>query len=1521
MALTDEQDIAENDLTAASTPKALSPMGLQQLLSSAHKFAPVAAPAKKEVEPEMPSDIQQLLEDARRMSKGITPTSPQEPTRPIVPEITAPEAAPSGFGKVWQPVRKALGYAPEQALSIVAHAVDFLPSTIRGTKETSRMVWSAIIGEENTAELEQLSYRIPVVGQLLKKGDELLDASGKFKNEADALLIQEALKQGGLPGVAIATITNTIIDALMTLKTLKVLRIGYGTQPGIKSTIGSAAIRATVMAVSAEGLSPKERLASLALGFAYQATPALSGTIGKWAKSDWIAKVADVSANAAITATFGKVVDEGVARAEAEGKPEMAGFYVMLNAIQKYGSDVVFGMMTKAFRASGNTTVVREIEKVAKAANVEVSSLAEAKPAEPSASVAPVGVQKPEVIPEPPPKPVEVPALAKVAGEPTAEPTTTLEPIAPSPPAKSNIPVQGESLIPTKGAGEGALTYPSGKPEAESLSAAKADFDEFEGATGTKNAYTREMQFRLGKPTDEYSSKTDTSLIEESRRVLEINPYAGAEVIRKLKTKGGIPTDVERMILLRETVVAERLLNEAVSRSNDPSLTGDEKTLNKIEISRAEDALQEIFNIEQAASREWGRTGRAMQKMMTENFSLARMTVVKKAKNAGKPLTSDQRADIKRIHDDYHAKLKTLNEKVAVLEAERDAKVDVAEKAEADKVMKDLEKQAIAKDAAERKGGKAPDLEGDKVRAIERIQDAAESGDKPLLSDLQDPIQKLALYFEQKNVNANKGVSTLTHDGLVKSVHGVIKKIIPTATPREVSDAISGYGTVRYPSKEAAKIALSQHKSELQKVAALEAVQKNIALLVEKGADAEPSIEGAKHTGFQRPAPGPITRDLTKQLQSAMKKQDRLMKELGIEASDPAARLKSALDAKKTRLKNQIEDINRAIENRKELVRNKGLPVEDAETIALETTRDARMDAYKELFPDKPMSDQERLDRAIQTTERSLEDWNERVEDARKGIFRTAQKSEWLPDSERLQNLIGEREAVKKEVNWWHNLAFPKLTPEESALAAFKKRTYTAIKKIRTKIATRDFTKPVRKEIILDEEAFKAKQELDKVKQEWKGILKEERMKNRLWTQKVWDRTTDPFNEARRILSSFDQSFIGRQGWFLLAGHPIRAVRTLKTQLKAWRSPHEAYKAEQEISTRENAKNAYYSRGDLEFTSTEGGMVKGEEPFATKTTELSKVVGSIPGIKASERSFTSGANFTRADGFDALVKTMARTGSPTDVELKAIGNFINIASGRAQLGSGRLAMATEFLSTVFWSPKLFISRFQLLAGVPFYHGSWRTRKLIAGEYARFLIGQGIVIAFAIAAGATVEKDPRSSDFGKLKIGDTRIDPMAGLAQATTFLARVGTGKTKTQRGRIEKLRGDKRAFGAGVTDIMTRFLRSKLSPLLGTMVDVAAGETVVGEKVTPGSVATRLAVPLSMNDILDSMVEQGVPRGTAISLLSILGWGVQTYDARRRNQKTAIDKLIWGIKFHNRQKKLKSNPDKKENIKPVVPIR
>jgi hypothetical protein len=247
-----------------------------------------------------------------------------------------------------------------------------------------------------------------------------------------------------------------------------------------------------------------------------------------------------------------------------------------------------------------------------------------------------------------------------------------------------------------------------------------------------------------------------------------------------------------------------------------------------------------------------------------------------------------------------------------------------------------------------------------------------------------------------------------------------------------------------------------------------------------------------------------------------------------------------------------------------------------------------------------------------------------------------------------------------------------------------------------------------------------------------------------------------------------------------------------------------------------------------------------------------------------------------------MVHSLSKRGTPlTQPELNSIANYINVATGRGNLG--KHAAAAESAALLFFSPRLVASRFQILLGQPLYHGTARTRTLIASEYARTLIGLSAIYGLAIAAGATIETDPHSSDFGKLKFGNTRVDPMMGLSQNTVMLDRIITGKTKTLGGKEKPIRGKVPYGGATSFDVVANFLRSKLAPVPGAIVNVATGKNVVGEPVTPLSTATDLIVPLSFQDVYSIMKEQGIPAGTAIEMLNILGMGVQQFEPQRKH--------------------------------------
>jgi hypothetical protein len=146
--------------------------------------------------------------------------------------------------------------------------------------------------------------------------------------------------------------------------------------------------------------------------------------------------------------------------------------------------------------------------------------------------------------------------------------------------------------------------------------------------------------------------------------------------------------------------------------------------------------------------------------------------------------------------------------------------------------------------------------------------------------------------------------------------------------------------------------------------------------------------------------------------------------------------------------------------------------------------------------------------------------------------------------------------------------------------------------------------------------------------------------------------------------------------------------------------------------------------------------------------------------------------------------------------------------------------------------------------------------------------------------------------------------LSGLSQATVVTSRVVSGKTKSiNSGKITAIRGDVPYGKDNTYDILAKFSRTKLSPVFSNAVDVVTGKNVVGEPVTAKSVIKNLVVPLSLRDIYDAMKEQGMPKGAALSILSIFGDGLQTYDSQNKkktHKKTT--KSFPGHKLPNRKK-------------------
>jgi hypothetical protein len=410
----------------------------------------------------------------------------------------------------------------------------------------------------------------------------------------------------------------------------------------------------------------------------------------------------------------------------------------------------------------------------------------------------------------------------------------------------------------------------------------------------------------------------------------------------------------------------------------------------------------------------------------------------------------------------------------------------------------------------------------------------------------------------------------------------------------------------------------------------------------------------------------------------------------------------------------------------------------------------------------------------------------------------------------------------------------------------------------------------------------------DKLKQEIKYKI------NDLKPKTLWQRASGPFHFSRTLRASMDFSAVLRQGGFITFSRPTLAVKALGPMIQAARSELAAKKLNDQIAARPNAK--LYQAAKLYLHNENADVGQREEAYVSRwlSTAPNERLSELPlyripdailrhGVAGSQRAYTTFLNQLRADTFDTLAATLAKNGEPTLTELRAIANYVNVATGRG--GLGKYDRALGDMSSIFFAPRYVVSRFQLIAAQPLVQGhkaSERVRGMIAEEYARYAIGMATFYALSNAAfgddeGFSLTFDPRSSEFGKLNFNGTRVDPLAGLAQATTFLARMFSGQTVSPKGKVSDIRGPKARVGNTSYDVAARFLRTKLAPLPGMIADVAAGSNVVGEPVTPEQLAADSVTPLSFKDIAEAIEQQGIPRGAAMGMAAMLGMGLQSY--------------------------------------------
>lgn len=370
------------------------------------------------------------------------------------------------------------------------------------------------------------------------------------------------------------------------------------------------------------------------------------------------------------------------------------------------------------------------------------------------------------------------------------------------------------------------------------------------------------------------------------------------------------------------------------------------------------------------------------------------------------------------------------------------------------------------------------------------------------------------------------------------------------------------------------------------------------------------------------------------------------------------------------------------------------------------------------------------------------------------------------------------------------------------------------------------------------------------------------------------------WNVPRTVMASFDISAPFRQGLVAGARHPVIFAKNFKPMLKAWKSEDAFQGWLQALPERPNFQR--YGKAKLNIQDVKGEYIAREEVFPGSYADP------IPGIKHSARAYTAFLDKMRVDMFDYMIDVAAQRGKNVDDEgfLKALGEYINTATGRGKIPTQHGENAAQFLNTFLFSPRLLASRFQIL-NPNYYYRLAKQDKWVAAQALR-ATGQTIASISAMVylasmfPGAKVGLNPRSSDFGKVRIGNTRLDFAGGFGPLVVLYSRLGLQETMSSTtGKVRKI--DSGKFGDPTTwDTLWRFAQTKLAPSTALLVNVKSGHDLIGNPVTPQSVAAGM-IPLNFQGAWEAYKqnEGNIPAGVAAGALGSIGFGVNTYPDKK----------------------------------------
>jgi len=378
------------------------------------------------------------------------------------------------------------------------------------------------------------------------------------------------------------------------------------------------------------------------------------------------------------------------------------------------------------------------------------------------------------------------------------------------------------------------------------------------------------------------------------------------------------------------------------------------------------------------------------------------------------------------------------------------------------------------------------------------------------------------------------------------------------------------------------------------------------------------------------------------------------------------------------------------------------------------------------------------------------------------------------------------------------------------------------------------------------------------------------------------EKVQDALGTFRAIMSSYDLSAF-RQAALVIPSHPIMAVKKISGMTRSMFDEKFYVKAMYKI--KQDPMYKVGQSGDIKLAITDmHSTITNEEAFRSTLAEKIPVIGRQ--IRGSNRAYVYLLNSMRQEIFNQLHKKAAKSGAIAErPELVShLADFINHSTGRGSIEG--LERSMNILGQAWFSPRLMMSRVKVFNHILSPNVDPFVRKEALKQLILFGGAVTSILGVAQLGGAEVETDPRSADFAKIKVGDTRFDIMGGYQQYAVLGTRLGLAGINRAFDQdipevLSSTTGRETTLGEGykpatALTILGRFTETKENPIVSFVTDAIRGYDFQGEKFDPASEIGQRITSLTAQNLYELRNEEPW-LFVAGAVASIFGIGVQTY--------------------------------------------